>query len=164
MSCQGLGIPHVVRAPQTPLYQLGWIGQDGTDSSLPDFSGLGPPVDSPILGPIDLSLSYPPSPDQTSVDTPVNPNSGVVYGPPGPGQPGSAVPAPSVTSSITSALTSLFRPAATSPTYLPPGPSPRVAVPVASSLSLGSALPILAVGAVAIVLVSSLGGGRRRRR
>jgi hypothetical protein len=157
------GLPNVVRAPRTPLYQLGWLGDDTTDSSLPDFTGLGPTVDSPILGPVDYSATFPASPDQSSPDTPVNPNSGVVFGPPGPGQPG-GLPA-SAGSSIASAISNLFRPTPT--TTLAPGPAPRVGVPYAAAsptLALGTALPILAIGVVGMVLLTSGGGGRRRRR
>jgi len=163
------GHPHTVRAPQTPLYQLGWLG----DSV--DFTDLGPPVDSPILGPIDYSASFPASPDQVSVDTPVNPISPVVFGPPGPGQPGGVPAAAGVATSLTQSIANFFKP--TTP-VLQPGVAPRVSgcpagyginaagqcVPTSGTISLGSALPILGIGAVVLIAISTIGGGKRRRR
>jgi len=167
MSCNGCGIgfPNTVRAPRTPLYQLGWLGDNG--DSAPDFTDLGPPVDSPILGPVDVSLSYPASPDQVPSyqDMLSNPNLIPTTPTTGTGVPMGPVPsgaASSATSSLTSALTSLFAPKPAS--SLLPGPAPRVGTAVPASLSLESALPIIAIGAIGIVLISSLGGGRRRRR
>jgi|HubBroStandDraft_6_1064221.scaffolds.fasta_scaffold04109_3 hypothetical protein len=155
------GMPNTVRAPRTPLYQLGWLGDD----SAPDFTDFGPPVDSPILGPVDVSLSYPPSPDQTPSyqDMLSNPNLIPTTPTAGTGVPMGPVPsgaATSATASLTSALTSLFSPKPAS--SLLPGPSPRVST-LAPTISLGSALPMLAIGAVGIVLLTSLGGRRRRR-
>lgn len=155
------GHPHTVRAPRTPLYQLGWMGQDDSE---PDFSDLGPPVDSPILGPVDISSTFPLSPDQTPSyqDMLNNPNLIPTTPTTGTGVPAGPVAsgaAPSVTSSITSALTSLFAPKPAS--TLAPGPSPRVTTAAPATMSLSSVLPVLAIGGLAIVLFT--GGGRRRR-
>jgi hypothetical protein len=169
-------MPNTVRAPRTPIYQLGWLGDDSTDDGLSDinFNDIEP-IATPVF---DTSLSFPDTTDTpvnpdsgvqygpASPYTPVNPNSGVVYGPPAPGQPG-GVPASSssVGTAITSAITNLFKPS-TAPTTLAPGPAPRVATSPVAGLS--SDLPILAlfaIGAVVLVpLISGGGGGRRRRR
>jgi hypothetical protein len=163
-------MPNTVRAPRTPIYQLGWLGDDSTDDGLSDinFNDLDPTVmptldtsgtDTPVNP--DSGVQYGPA----SPYTPVNPNSGVVYGPPAPGQPGGApASSSSIGTSITSAITSLFRPS-TAPTTLAPGPAPRVATAPVAGLS--SDLPILAlfaIGAVVLVPLISGGGGRRRRR
>jgi len=159
------GHPHTVSAPATPLYQLGFAGLG--DDSAPDFTDLGPPVDSPILGPVDISSTFPLSPDQVPSyqDMLTNPNlipttpttgTGVPMGP-------VASSAPSAASSLTQAITSLFTPKPAS--TLAPGPSPRVSTVPSSTSSLTQALPILALaGAAIIVLPALLGGGRRRRR
>jgi hypothetical protein len=158
------GHPNTVRAPRVPLYQLGWLG-DSTDvygppetidtAALNADTGLGPGMDV-----TNLNLTFP---DPSSPDTPVNPNSGVIFGPPGPGQPG-GVPV-SAAGSITSAIASLFSPKSSS-LALPPGPSPRVAAPAtgiaAMTASLGSSLPIIALGIVGFVVLSNMGGRRRR--
>lgn len=156
-------LPNTVRAPGTPLYQLGWMGDDSFD--------FWDPI-APQQPTIDATLTFPPpSADPSFSDmlsnpnaypdifTPTNPSSGVVYGPPGPGQPG-GVPI-AAASSIASLFSKLFGGSSSSGVNLPPGPSPRVGVPSGSTMSMASALPLLAVVGVGIVLLSSVGGKRR---
>jgi hypothetical protein len=143
--------------------RLGWLGDDSTD--LPDFTDLGPPVDSPILGPFDYTSTFAPSPD--SPFTPVDPNSGVVYGPPAAGQPGST--ASSATGSIASAvgnvISSIFRPSAST---LTPAQQALLAQQQASPLTTpiaGIGLSPLTLGAIglgAVVLIAATNSGRRR--
>jgi hypothetical protein len=153
-------MPNTVRAPRTPLYQLGWLGQDDGSEDVV----YGPPetIDTAALnadtglGPTDSSESY--SDFLTNPNLiPTTPTTGI-----GPAMGPVPTSGGTATFSLTSALTSLFAPKPA--TALAPGPSPRVVTAAPATLSLGSALPMLAIGAIGIVLLTSLGGGRRRRR
>lgn len=169
MSC-GSGSPGrwfapspTVRAPKTPLYQLGWLGDDGidvTDSTLPDSIPLEP------IDPTDTGGGIPGFPTTPSYsDMLANPN--LIPTTPATGTGPAMGPVPSsassgAASSLTSAIASLFSPQSSS--SLLPGASPRVSTAAPASISLASALPLLLIGGIGIVVLSSLGGGGRRRR
>jgi hypothetical protein len=146
-----------VRAPRTPLYQLGWLGDDGLDPSTIDVQ----PDQIPYVDPTDTGGGIPGFPsDPTYSQMVANPNlipttptsgTGPAMGP----VPGGA--APGVASSLTSAISSLFSPApkvATTPT--------GAAAASGLTASLGSALPVLAIAAIAMVVLTGSGGRRRR--
>ena len=153
--------PHTVRVPKMPLYQLGWLGDNGDDDDVPVTSSDLPdsiPLDT--YTPLTTSYGAPGSLTDPLVSSPYNTPT-FVANPNAPGElvagSSSATGASSVASSLTSALTSLFSPT----------PSPRVATApagstVASSLS-SSMLPLLAIGAVGVLLLAGGSGPRRRR-
>jgi hypothetical protein len=165
-------MPQTVRAPRAPLYQmrLGGLGDDA-----PDFTDLGAPVDTTI----DPSIAAYPGPSYQDmlanpnayqdVFTSTNPNAGVVYGPAGPGQPGSSVSLNPATPStyagaptIAQAIANFFSPKPAPAPPLTRGPSPRVStVPVGVTSSLTSHLPLIAVGILGIVVISGFAAGRR---
>jgi hypothetical protein len=163
-----------VKASRVPLYQLGWLGDDGAgDPSLYDIQyGGGTPDYSPNPDFV-ATLTYPDPGTPSFWDMlqnpeliPTTPTSGAprVYGPPAPGQAGSSV-APSVASSISSLFTSIFKPNAAG-SQLAPGPAPRVSsTPTQASSVTGwiqQNLGLLAIGAVAVVAIPAIFGGRRR--
>jgi hypothetical protein len=145
-----------------PLYQLGWLGDNGDDDEAPVTSSDLPnsiPLDT--FTPMTTSYGAPGSLTDPMVSSPyttptfvANPDASgtLVAG------SSSATGASSVASSLTSALANLFSPT----------PSPRVATaPAAGSTvasSLGSSmLPLLAIGAVGVLLLAGGSGPRRRR-
>jgi hypothetical protein len=152
-----------VRAPKLPLYQLGWLGDDGDDSDDDQVPLLTSPLpDSIALPTISAPLPTITDPYANPGGAFVNDNGTSDYGPEpansGGGTPGypSSSGSSSLATSIASAISSVF------------SPSPRVSsTPTAAAapgtISMGSAVPLLAMAAVAIVLVSSAGGSRRRR-
>lgn len=161
MSCSdcGLGIPHTVRASHIPLYLRGGMGD------VPDFTDLGPTVDSPILGPVDYSATFPASPDQTPSysDMLSNPNLIPTTPTTGVGPAMGPVPVASTSglvSSVSQAISNFFKPSGSSGSTLAPGPSPRVSYSPAT-VSMSSALPYLGLGLVAFVLLTGMGGRRR---
>jgi hypothetical protein len=99
--------------------------------------------------------------------TPANPNSGVVFGPPGPGQPGSTASAvPGIASAVGNAIASIFRPS--QPTTLSPAQQQLLAQQSSAGLTTpvaGVGLSPLALGGIAlgvIVVISLAKSGRRR--
>jgi hypothetical protein len=152
--------PHTVRVPKMPLYQLGWLGDNGDDDDVPvSSSELPDSIPLETFTPMTTSYGAPGSPTDTLESTPyntptfvANPDaSGVLVA-------GSSSATGSVASSLTSALANLFSPT----------PSPRVATAPAAGTtvasSLGSSmLPLLAIGAVGVLLLAGGSGPRRRR-
>jgi hypothetical protein len=149
-----------------------------------DFSSFGPPVDSPIVGPYDYSATFPTSPDLLSPTyqdvlnnpdlyfTPTNANSGVVYGPPAPGQPGGvAAAAPSLFAAAGNVLASIFRPSSGVQT-LTPAQQQALALQQQQSLTSGLTMPIagiglspLTIGAIVlggVLVISLVKSGKRR--
>jgi hypothetical protein len=160
------GHPHTVQTSHVPLYLRGLrgLGDDSTGvpdyetapvytSDIPDQIPLEPTIPSDTAAPFGFSL---PDPTNTGGGVPSFANAG---------QP--------VTQSLTQAIANFFKPSTPASTQLAPGASPRVGacpagygmnaagqcVPAAGSLSLGSALPLIGLGVVALVIFS----GRRRR-
>lgn len=160
------GHPHTVSAPRTPLYQLGWLGEDvpvdvaPTPDFIPELPTIPPDTASPFAWPL-------PDPSNTGGGIPGFPTAG----------------AAGAAGSLTQWISSLIPKPSPG---LQPGPSPRVSSApctnyvqdvaggplrcattsssgiFGSTISLGSALPILAIAGIAYVVVSSIAGGRRR--
>jgi hypothetical protein len=154
-----------VRSPRTPLYQLGWLGQDEGEVPVETVDTGGdyiPPVTESTVpvyaSPLPDQIPYLPPASIPSGTTPDTTNTGG-------GIPG----APSITSQLTQAISSIFAPSPKVPVCVTnatgTGCTPQGALQAPGmTATIGQALPYLALGGLALIVLTSLGGGGRRRR
>jgi hypothetical protein len=158
-----------VKASRVPLYQLGWLGDDGAgDPSLYDIQyGGGTPDYSPSPDFV-ATLTYPDTGsgagDPSLYDIQYGGGNAAAY------EHAAAVAASqpsSLTSTISNAFRSLFPGTTTrAPNTLLPGPAPRVSSTPTQTAGVSSWIQqnfgLLAIGAIGLVVLPQLIGGRRR--